>query len=132
MGKRKSIYIEGFKHVNPIPNACKIGNFLVSGIINGVNPATGKIPPTLAEQCAFLFNHMRSIVEAAGGTMDDIIKINFWMKDRSQRDVLNKEWLKFFPEKETRPARQTLQGIMDDGILIQCDFMAIIEAPETK
>jgi 2-iminobutanoate/2-iminopropanoate deaminase len=130
MSKRRSIYIEGFKHVNPIPNACRIGNLMVSGVINGVNPATGEVPPTMEEQCAFLFEHMRRIVEAGGGTTGDILKMTVWMKDRSQRQALNQEWLKMFPEKENRPARHTMQGNMEGGVLIQCDFMAVIDSPE--
>jgi len=129
MVKRKSIYIEGFQHVNPIPNACRIGNLLVSGVINGVDPATGKVPPTLEEQCAFLFGHMRRIVEAGGGTTDNIIKMTVWMKDRSQRQALNREWLKMFPDEETRPARHAMQGNMEGAVLIQCDFTAVIDSP---
>jgi enamine deaminase RidA (YjgF/YER057c/UK114 family) len=130
MVKRKSIYIEGFQHVNPIPNACRIGNLLVSGVINGVDPATGKVPRTLEEQCAFLFGHMRRIVEAGGGTTDNIIKMTVWMKDRSQRQALNREWLRMFPDEKTRPARHTMQGNMEGAVLIQCDFMAVINSPE--
>jgi len=130
MSKRKSIYIEGFQHVNPIPNACRLGNFLVSGVINGVDPATGKVPPTIEEQCAFMFGHMRRIVEAGGGTTDDIIKMTVWMKDRSQRQPLNREWLKMFPDEQTRPSRHTMQGHMEGATLIQCDFMAVIDPPE--
>ena len=129
MSKRKSIYIKGFQHVNPIPNACRIGNLLVSGVINGVDPATGKVPPTLQEQCAFLFEHMRSIVEAGGGTTDDIIKMTVWMKDRSQREPLNQEWLKMFPNEKTRPARHTMQANMEGAVLVQCDFIAVIDSP---
>jgi 2-iminobutanoate/2-iminopropanoate deaminase len=128
MSKRKSIYVREFQHVNPIPNACRIGNLLVSGVINGVDPATGKVPPTLEEQCAFLFGHMRRIVEAGGGTTDDIIKMTVWMKDRSQRQVLNREWLKMFPDEETRPARHTMQGNMEAPVLMQCDFTAVIDS----
>jgi 2-iminobutanoate/2-iminopropanoate deaminase len=130
MSRRKSIYVEGFQHVNPIPNACRIGNLLVSGVINGVDPATGKVPPTLDEQCAFIFRHMRAIVEAGGGTTDDIIKVTVWMKDRSQRQPLNREWLKMFSNERTRPARHTMQGNMDGAVLVQCDFMAVVDSSE--
>jgi len=130
MSRRTSVYVEGFSHVNPIPNACRIDNLLVSGVINGVDPATGKVPPTLEEQCAFLFGHLRRIVQAGGGSIDDIIKMTVWMKDRSQREALNREWLKMFPDKETRPARHTMQGTMEGGVLIQCDFMAVIGSRE--
>jgi 2-iminobutanoate/2-iminopropanoate deaminase len=130
MVKRKSIYIEGFPHVNPIPNACRIGNILISGVINGIDPATGKVAPTLDEQCAFMFRHMRRIVEAGGGTTDDIIKMTVWMKDRSQREPLNREWLKMFPDEKTRPARHAIQGDRESAFLVQCDFMAVIDSSE--
>ena len=52
MPKRQSIHIEGFAHKNPIPNASRLGNMLMSGIITGIDPATGKVAPTLEAQCA--------------------------------------------------------------------------------
>lgn len=127
MTKRKSVYIQGFHHANPIPNACRLGNLLVSGVINGVDPATGKVAPTLEEQCAFIFEHVRRIVEAGGGTTGDILKMTVWMKDRSQREALNREWLKMFPDEKTRPARHTLKGNLEGDVLVQCDFMAVID-----
>ena len=40
MAKRKSINYPGFKHENPIPNASRIGNILMSSIISGRDPDT--------------------------------------------------------------------------------------------
>ena len=109
MAKRKSIEIEGFTHKNPIPAASRLGNMLMTGIITGTDPATGKLADTLEAQCANIFHHVRSIMAAAGGSTDDIIKMNVWMKDRSNRDVLNAEWVKMFPDAASRPARHTSQ-----------------------
>jgi enamine deaminase RidA (YjgF/YER057c/UK114 family) len=130
MSRRKSIYAEGFSHANPIPNACRIGDLLVSGVINGVDPTTSKVAPTIEGQCAFMFQHMRAIVEAGGGTTDDIIKMTVWLKDRSNRQPVNAEWLKMFPDAKTRPARHAQQLATPGGdILVQCDFMAVIDTP---
>ncbi len=112
MARRKSIHIKEFKHANPIPACSRIGNIVMSGIINGVDPATGKVAPTIEEQCAHMFQHMRRMVEAAGGSTDDIIKMNVWMGDRSKRDVLNREWLKMVPDEHSPsgaacPSRQS-------------------------
>ena len=127
MTRRKSIYIHGFKHANPIPNACRIGNLLISGVILGRDPETGAMPATLEAQCAHMFGHMKAIVEAGGGTTDDIIRMTVWLKDRSQRAPLNAEWIKMFPDPASRPARHSIQMDMEGGALVQCDFTAVID-----
>ncbi len=129
MSKRKSVYAKNFRHSNPIPNASRIGNLLISGLINGVDPATGKVAATLEAQCAHMFAHMRETVEAGGGTADDIIAINVWMMDRAQRQAVNREWLKMFPDEASRPARRTMKADLEGGILVQCDFTAVIDTP---
>ena len=124
--RRKSVHIGGFKHVNPIPNACRIGNLVMSGVILG-RSNDGKMPETLEAQCANMFAHMKATVEAAGGTTDDIIKMTVWLKDRSQRGPLNVEWLKMFPDEHSRPARHSQHADMEGGSRVQCDFTAVID-----
>ena len=119
MTRRKSVHIGEFKHANPIPNACRIGNLLMSGVILGRDPATGKMPEKIEDQCANMFGHMKAIVEAGGGATSD-------MQDRAQRAPVNTEWLKMFPDEHSRPARHALQMDMENGALVQCDFTAVI------
>ena len=125
MANRKSIEIEGFAHKNPIPAACRLGNMLMTGIITGTDPATGKLAATLEEQCANIFRHVRAVMAGAGGSTDNIVKMNVWMADRSKRDVLNAEWVKMFPDADSRPARHTSQTALEDGQLIVCDITAV-------
>jgi len=56
---RRSIYVDEIAHQSPIPNASRIGNIILSGLIRGHDPATGKLAPTLEQQCAFMFQHLR-------------------------------------------------------------------------
>ena len=116
-----------FGHKNPIPAACRIGDTLVSGIVTGLDPATGELAPTLERQCELMFAHVRSIVEAGGGTVDDILKITVWLQDRDQREPVNREWLKLYPDPHNRPARQAMDAHLTGGKLIQCDFVAKID-----
>lgn len=124
MPKRQSIYVDAYGHKNPIPAACRIGDTLISGIVFGLDPATGEVAPTLERQCALMFDHVRTIVEAGGGSTDDIVKITVWLKDRSQREPLNRVWLDMFPDPANRPVRQAMQAELTDGKLVQCDFIA--------
>lgn len=125
--KRRSIEIPGFKHDNPIPTASQIGPFVVSGGISGKDPNTGKIPDGIEEQCALVFAHMRRIIEAASGTTDDILKVTVWLKDGAHRKIVNQEWLRMFPDPESRPARHTFVGQeLAGNTLVQCEFMAVL------
>lgn len=129
MSKRHSLYIEGFGHAHPIPAACRKGPLLMTGLVNGTDPATGKLAVTLQEQCAHMFTQVRRILEAGGGSTDDIVRMAVWLKDRSQRAPLNEQWLAMFPNPHDRPARLSLQaGDLSGGILVQCEVTAFIDA----
>ena len=71
-GKRRSVHVEGVEHGAPIPMGARVGNMLFSSGIMGTDPATGKAPEDLGQQCEFAFAHMKALVENAGGTVEDI------------------------------------------------------------
>lgn len=126
MATRQSVNFPGFAHGNPIPNASRVGNIMMSSVISGLDPGTRSLPPDLEGQIANLFRHIRSAVEAAGGSPADIIKINFWMKEpASGRAALNGEWVKMFPDEASRPARHTLALGAESNALVTCEFTAV-------
>jgi 2-iminobutanoate/2-iminopropanoate deaminase len=73
-----------------------------------------------------MFANLRRTVEAGGARVEDIIKVTFWVKEL-QRKPINDEWVKMFPDPASRPARQIMEVPMEAGVLVQCDFMAVIE-----
>jgi 2-iminobutanoate/2-iminopropanoate deaminase len=127
MAKRESINWPGFAHSNPIPNASRIGNIVMSSVIGPRDPETGKVPDTLEQQVTNLFRQLAAAIKAAGGTPDDIIKIEFWAKDQAAgRAALNGEWVKMFPDANARPARHTQQLPADSAAMVQCAFTAVL------
>ena len=127
MAKRKSIMWPGFKHENPIPNASMKGNILMSSIISGRDSETHTMPPDAEAQIANIFNHIKACVEAAGGSVVDVLKVNFWVKDPAVgRKMLNGEWTKMFPDAASRPARHTLALGASNPNHVTCDFVAVI------
>ena len=126
MARRQSIHIGDFVHKNPIPNASRIGNIIASGAIMGRDPETDAPGATLADQCRLVFGHMRATVEAGGGTVDDIIKVTMWLKDPSDREALNVEWVRMFPDEHARPARHVQKDVSDNPYRVHCDFMAVL------
>ncbi|MFG1928780.1 RidA family protein [Cryptosporangium sp. NPDC048952] len=130
MPERVSIEMPGFKHNNPIPVASRIGPFLASGALTGRDPRTRQMPPGLDQQCANVFGHVRTLLEVAGGTPDDILKMTFYLADPRDRAALNREWLAMFPDPACRPARQALAAQLDGDALMHCELLAVLrDAP---
>jgi 2-iminobutanoate/2-iminopropanoate deaminase len=128
MDKRRSVDVEGARHVNPIPSACRRGPFVVSGAISGADPASGKVPEDLDAQCRQMFDNVRRVIATAGGSPDDIVKMNVWITDRALRPILNKYWVEMFPDPQSRPARHTIaSGDFTPPMQVQCDLLAVID-----
>jgi len=129
MEKRQSINVPGASHVNPIPSACRRGPFVVTGAISGTDPETGKVPGELDAQCRAMFANVRWVMEAAGGTPEDIVKMTVWITDRALRPILNTHWVEMFPDPHSRPARHTMTSHdLAAPMQIQCDIMAVLSA----
>lgn len=127
MDKRRSIEVSGVKHANPIPAASRKGPFVVSGAISGADPESGKVPPDLDAQCRQMFANVRRLIEAAGGTPEDIVKMTVWIADRALRPTLNKYWVEMFPDPHSRPARHTVASPdLVPPMQVQCDLLAVV------
>src|SRR5262245_13014324 len=127
MAKRKSINYPGFKHQNPIPNASRIGDVVMSSVIGGRDPQTGTTPPDLAGQVTKVFKQIRLCIEAAGGTPDHITKVEFGKKAPPPGGAArNEEGVKLSPAGAARPARHTQQLGADSPQHVSCAFTAVI------
>jgi len=113
---------------NPIPTASRIGPFVASGGVSGQDPQTGDIPQGIEKQCAIMFANIRRIIEAAGGTTENILQVTVWLRDISNRTHVNREWVAMFPNPESRPVRHTeVYGDLPEGRLVMCQFMAVLQ-----
>jgi len=128
MSDRRSIEVKGLEHVNPIPNASRIGSLLVSGGIFGKDPASGKVPEGIEAQCAQTFANIRTVLAAGGATPEDVIKLSVWLKDMAYRPVVNKYYVEIFPDEHSRPARHTFPTPdLREPLLVECEIMAVIQ-----
>lgn len=122
---RRSIEISGLHHGGlPIPQASVVGNLLVSSGISPIDPATGSVPEGVEEQVELVFGNARRVVEAAGGSTDDIVKVTVFVKDKSIRPVIDKSWLEMFPDEAARPARHALKTDLAAHVHIQLEIIA--------
>jgi len=79
---------------------------------------------TIEEETLLTLTHVQRIVEAAGGTIDDIVKCTVHLSDIRDFDRYDVAYGSFF--QGVRPARTTVQSVLSDGIRIEIDAIASI------
>lgn len=122
-----SINVDGLHHgAAPIPAAARRGPLLISSGINGMDPADGSVPDDAREQVRLVFANAKSIVESAGGTVGDILKMTFFVPSMDTKDAINEEWNAMFPDPDARPARHTLTYDLRAPLLLQSEIIAYL------
>lgn len=126
MTKRQVIQINGSAHENPIPTAVKIGNMVYTSALMGTDPSSGQMPETVEEEVAQLFTYILEIMEKAGGSSENIAHLSISVTDRSYKEIVNKVWLKLFPDPDNRPARHTTVHSLKPGVHVQVEMVAVL------
>lgn len=126
--RRRSIGIDGVTHgATPIPMGSRIGNLLYSSGIMGKDPATGQLAEGAAQQAQHMFQNLRALLHNGGATLDDVLHVRASVKDDEYRALLNAEWIKCFPDPESRPARLTQRVDLPFGMLLQIEVVAVVQ-----
>src|SRR5437867_5707301 len=108
MPRRTVIEVPGLSHLTPISLGAKVGNVVHSSPIYGRDLAKGALPDDPQEQADHMMRNVRTFMEAAGGTTDDIVHIQLYLKDFADRDFVDKAWLELFPDEDNRPSRHAV------------------------
>lgn len=126
---RTSINIDGFSHGGlPIPAASRVGPLVITGGIHGLD-LSGTDPGDANAQVTRMFANLRAILEAAGASLADVVRMTIYVKSPEVRNALNPVWIEAFPDEQSRPARHTLANEQLPGaMLIQCDAFAFVES----
>lgn len=113
-------------HKNPIPAAAIHHNVLASSAISGIDPNTGAFPADKEAQIALAFDHLKSILAEAGANAQDIVKMDLYFADKSDRGLVNKYWLELYPDEASRPARHAHSAELQPGCIFQIEILAIL------
>lgn len=127
MAKRQIIAGDDIpSHPQPFPTAVRVGNMIFSSAVGGHDPVTREAADGKEAQIAQAFANVRKIVETGGGTVGDIGKIVVYLKDKKDRDLVNAEWVKMFPDENDRPVRHTVSAELPGKLIIQLEFIAVV------
>ena len=135
MATRKTLTIRGIDYsergVHPIPMGARLGNLVVSSIITGTDPDSRELPPDVEGQVRILFRNIRTLIEDAGGTVNNIARVSFFVQSKEQhRPSIDDEWTKMFPEGGYRPARIVLEVSPQGTPLVQCELIGFLDSDD--
>ena len=102
------------------------GMVFVSGQI-ALDAASGEVVgDTLDVQTRRVLDNLKAVVEAAGSSMDKVIKTTVYMTDLSGFNEFNGIYAEYFPN-EPHPARATVEvSALPKGVLVEIDAVASI------
>jgi 2-iminobutanoate/2-iminopropanoate deaminase len=113
--------------IGPYSQATLAGGWLyVSGQLPA-DPATGElVAGPVAEQARRVLTNLKNVVEAAGGTMDDICKVTVFLRDLSAFGEMNDVYATFFTANP--PARACVEvSRLPKDVDVEMDAFAFLD-----
>lgn len=98
--------------------AAKIGNFIFTSSVPGIDLATGKLAEGPEAQFKHAFQNMMTLLKEAGAGPDSIGLLTVFIPRREHRAYINTDWLALYPGSD-RPARKTNQMPLPQGMEVQ-------------
>lgn len=114
------------KPVGPYSQGVKAGGFLfVAGQIP-IDPSTGRIVEgSFEDKVRRVLENVKAVVEAAGGSLDNVVKVTVYLKDISLFDRFNKVYAEYFPRNP--PARVVVEvSNLPKGVELEVEAIAYI------
>ncbi|NWG22149.1 MAG: RidA family protein [Chloroflexi bacterium] len=104
----------------------RAGDFIFVAGQGPTDPATGTfVGETIEEQTRQVCENIKTILEAAGASMADVVKATVHLSDLSLFQRYNAVYAEYFPEP--RPVRTTV-GSQLLGFMIEIDVIAYVGA----
>ena len=120
--ERRAIAPPAVVPIGPYSPGILTDKFLyVSG--QGAKNAEGRIPPGLEQQLRQCFENVKTIVEAAGLTMEHVVYTQVYLTDANDEGPLNAVWKQYFPKAP--PARSTIGVAQLPGTPVEMSAVAV-------
>ncbi len=94
--------------IGPYSQAVRSGNLVFLSGQTPLDPATGMmVEGDISAQARRAFDNIKAVCEAAGGSMDDIVRVGLYLTDLGQFAAVNAVMAEYF--QTPYPARSTIE-----------------------
>ena len=111
--------------IGPYSQAVSLGNLIFTSGQVPLDPATGNlIDGSIEDQTNQVFSNLKGILEAAGSSLDKVLKTTVFLTDMNDFVAMNAIYAKYFTEGSC-PARSTVQvSKLPKGANIEIEVIA--------
>lgn len=112
------------KAIGPYSQAIATATMVYTAGQVGLDPASGAlVEGGIVEQTRRVLNNLKAVLEAAGSSLEHVVKTTVFMTDLGQFSAMNEVYAEFF--SGTYPARSTVQvAALPRGALIEIEAIA--------
>ena len=110
----------------PLSQAIKAGDWVFASGQLGNDPATRKrAEGGIAAETRQVCEHLKAILEAAGSSLDRVVKVTIYMADLRELPEMNEVFSRYFPTDP--PARTTFQAAgLVGGARVEIEAIAFV------
>ena len=114
------------KAIGPYSQAIRTDTMVYTAGQIGIDPASGElIAVSVEEQTRQALTNVRNVLEAAGSSMENVVKTTVFLKDMNDFSKMNAIYAEFFGENP--PARSTIAVAgLPKGGLVEIEAVALL------
>ena len=110
--------------IGPYSQAIEANGFVFASGQIPVNPASGEIPAGIEAQAEQVMKNMKNLLEAAGTSLDHVVKTTVFIKSMDDFATINGIYSKYF-EKDC-PARSCVEiSRLPKDVLLEMEAIAV-------
>jgi 2-iminobutanoate/2-iminopropanoate deaminase len=111
--------------LGPYSQAITVGGFVFVSGTAGIDPETGEIADGIEAQTEQALRNIAAILDAAGASMDDLVKTTIFYADVDDFARLNEVYARFMPDPP--PARSAPANVrLPRGLLVSIEAIAAL------
>ena len=116
---------KGPKAIGPYSQAIKANGFIFISGQTAFEPSTGKpIEGDTAKQTERIFENLKAILDAAGSSLDRVVKVSVFLQDMDDFSAMNEVYARYFSVDP--PARSTVEvSRLPRDFLVEIDLIAL-------
>ena len=108
----------------PFNQAVRMGNLVFTSGQAGRNRETGKMGD-IRDQARRCIANISAILEAAGASLEDVVKVTVYLRNAGDANDFNDEYRKLMPEP--LPARSSAYvGLKNPDMLVEMEAIAVV------